>query len=65
MFKYYMLHRWFGPGTYPKNGNLVDHGDYDYRTEVEPGVWAWSWLVYSKPLTGKEMFSYELKEASK
>ena len=60
MYKYYLTLRGFSIGTFPDNGKLVDHGDYDRRTEVLPGIRAWSWVTYSEPLTAEEISRYEL-----
>ena len=42
-----MTERGFSPGAQPMK-NLIDHGDYDGRIEVEPGVKAYSWVEYSE-----------------
>lgn len=60
MHKYYMTQRGFSIGAQPMK-NLVDHGDYDRKTTVLPGVAAWSWLKYSEPLTDAEIAAYELE----
>ena len=59
MYRYYMTERGFSPGAQPMK-NLIDHGDYDGRVEVEPGVKAYSWVEYSEPLTDQEVAAYEL-----
>ena len=59
--KYYSIHRPVGPGTFPKNGNVVQIHNFDDRQQVpEIGCEAWGWIEYSQPLTEKEAASYEL-----
>lgn len=64
-FRYYLTERPFSIGTFPNNGNLIYHFDYDCRTNI-PGVgMVWGFVDYSKPLTEKEISDYELTPAER
>ena len=64
LYKYYSTQRPVDIGTFPKEpGNTPDKIiNYDQRVPVEDGAFlAWGELTYTKPLTEKELYSYELR----
>lgn len=64
LYKYYSTQRPVDIGTFPKEpGNEPDKIiNYDQRVPVEGGAFlAWGELTYTKPLTEKELYSYELR----
>lgn len=63
MKRYYSTERPVMPGSYPKPaGNPVKEiVNYDTRQDVG-GILAWGYLEYEKPLSEKDMESYELVE---
>jgi hypothetical protein len=64
-YRYYSTQRPVDIGTFPK----TDSGpreivNFDQREPVEPGWYrAWGYLIYSAPLTEKQLNDYELKPA--
>lgn len=53
IYIYGMLHRGFSPGCQPKDGFVE-------RRDDDSGEY-WDILVYNRPLTKKELNSYELE----
>lgn len=65
VYKYYSTQRPVDLGTFPKTdggpGKIVN---FDRRESVEHGsIRAWGYLLYSAPLTQKQMDDYELRDA--
>lgn len=62
---YYSTLRPVGPGTYPKDG-MIGFTNYDYReekkTDAGTRIRAWGEIYYSKRLTIKEMYNFDLIE---
>lgn len=63
IYRYYTLYRPPMPGTIPRLG-LEGIMSFDDRTEVEPGIRAWGYADYNRPLTDEEISEYELKQAN-
>lgn len=63
MYKYYLLYRPAAPGTIPKNGleNIVNYDNRQYESTINRDVWGY--VEYTRPLTEKEIASYELMDA--
>ena len=63
--RYYSTLRPVSIGTYPKDG-MIDFVNYDKRQEkpLPDGrkIMAWGEILYSRKLTEKECFSYDLIE---
>ena len=60
-YRYFSTMRPVSIGTYPNNGNVVEIHNFDSREMVKSiGREAWGYIDYSKPLTEKEAFSYDL-----
>lgn len=65
-YKYYSTQRPVDIGTFPKPvGNRpIGIVNFDARTPVEGGAFlAWGYLLYSEPLSLKDMSDYELRPA--
>lgn len=65
VYKYYSTQRPVDIGTFPKTENgPAKIINFDKREEVESGRFrAWGYLLYSAPLTQKQMDDYELRAA--
>lgn len=63
IYRYYTLYRPPMPGTIPRHG-LEGIKSFDDRTEVEPGIRAWGYADYNRPLSAEEVSEYELARAS-
>ncbi len=65
VYKYYSTQRPVGIGTFPKTENgPAKIVNFDQREEVENGRFrAWGYLLYSTPLSQKQMDDYELRAA--
>lgn len=65
VYKYYSLFQPVDIGTYPKTPNSpAKIVNFDKREEVENGMFrAWGYLLYSAPLTQKQIDDYELRAA--
>lgn len=65
VYKYYSTHRPVDIGTFPKTENgPTKITNFDKREDVEKGSFqAWGYLLYTAPLTEKQMGDYELRAA--
>lgn len=58
LYRYACLMRPPGPGAVPRDG-LVECG-YEQDVDPDTGQDYWGWCDYDRPLTKKEISSYEL-----
>lgn len=65
VYKYYSTQRPVDIGTFPKTeGGPTEFLNFDKRESVEHGRFrAWGYLLYSAPLTEKQIADYELRPA--
>lgn len=66
LYKYYSTQRPVDIGTFPKPPyNAPDEiVNFDQRIPVEGGTFAaWGYLTYTRPLTAKQAYDYELRPA--
>lgn len=58
LYRYYLPHRPPMPGAIPKDG-LIRTASFDYMQSFG-GIGCWGWAEYSRQLTEKEIYDYEL-----
>lgn len=63
MHRYYLQSRPPFIGTHPVGAVVVEC--FERRLEVAPGVYAWGYADYEKPLTPEEVEAFELAEVDK
>ena len=57
-YRYYLKNRPPSIGTHPVGAIVVEA--FDRRLEVAPGLYAWGYVDYEKPLTTMEVVNFEL-----
>lgn len=62
-YRYYLKNRPPSIGTHPFGAIVVE--GFDKRLEVFPGLYAWGYVDYEKPLAAKEIEDFELAEVIK
>ena len=65
-YRYYSKLRPISYNTYPKNDNYIGFKNFDDRTFCEDVKdWAWGYVEYSERLSDRDIFAYDLIDASK
>jgi hypothetical protein len=66
IYRYYSKLRPVSYNTYPKNDNYIGFKNFDDRTFCDDVKdWAWGYVEYSKRLSDRDIFVYDLIDASK
>jgi len=66
IYRYYSKLRPVSYNTYPKNDNYIGFKNFDDRTFCEDVKdWAWGYVEYSERLSDRDIFVYDLIDASK
>ena len=63
IYRYYLLLRPIGIGTYPRQREAIERCDYTDKHDDGSGIEAWGWIGYKNPLTDEEIKNYDLREA--
>lgn len=60
MHRYYLRSRPPFIGTHPVDAIVVE--SFEKRLEVAPGLYAWGYVDYERPLTAEEIDAFDLAE---
>ena len=66
IYRYYSKLRPISYNTYPKNDNYIGFKNFDDRIFCEDVKdWTWGYVEYSERLSDRDIFDYDLIDASK